>query len=238
MAGRCVWSRSEKQASRQIPQGGSTVQAAGAQMKHNPVPTWTGSAGKWSPSGRVQEVLLCSGSSRPCWISNTPFFSFSLCVFLFQGEFGSGVETWSQMIEMCQICFFLFLWHRTQGGQSASDVTNTTVRLCLRADKHAHTFWWAHTLGLRSFHLRLAAFLTWQSDGWDAKRWRILSSLTRPPKNKLETLLKVFCCCFGRCVCVSVRVCVCRFTLWNLERRLSSFVYSVLSPCLKRRKTK
>lgn len=45
---------------------------------------------------------------------------------------------------------------------------------------------------------------------------------------------------FKVCVCVlvdrGVCVCVCGFTVWTLEQRSSSFVYSVSSPCLKRTK--
>lgn len=44
----------------------------------------------------------------------------------------------------------------------------------------------------------------------------------------------------SKCVCVlvdrGVCVCVCGFTVWTLEQRSSSFVYSVSSPCLKRTK--
>lgn len=125
---------------------------------------------------QFQEALPCSAFSRPCWMSN---LAFSLGLFSFVSVWGNSgvwVETWSQIIEIKSdlFCvgftfFFLHVGGTEKRGQSASDVTNTTLCVCVQTHTHTSPDIYTHTLGLtvrgcffQGFQLNHSSLNVWE----------------------------------------------------------------------------
>lgn len=121
---------------------------------------------------QFQEALPCSAFSRPCWMSN---LAFSLGLFSFVSVWGNSgvwVETWSQIIEIKSdlFCvgftfFFLHVGGTEKRGQSASDVTNTTLCVCVQTHTHTPPLIYTHT------------HLVWQSEVAFSRAFSLITAL-------------------------------------------------------------